>query len=120
MDDLDVFEQAVALLEDEVDGRVVGDGGSLEGAAAERRAEAAPDALERRPRFVAVGEELVTDSPEIRDLVEIAVVAGIVEEHVAVPPREEVRVGAQDPRLVEGALPEIALDLLHRCGSGAS
>ena len=115
VDDVDVFKRAVAFLEDDVDQRIPADDRSLQRAAAELRAEAAPDAFERRPRFVAMRQELVPDPAELRDCLEISVVAGVVEEHVAFGPFEKVRVGVQYPRLVEGALPQVALELPHQC-----
>ena len=115
VDDLDVFERVVALLEDDVERRIAADDRSLHRAAAELRAEAAPDALERRSRFVAMRQELVPDPAELRDCLEILVVADVVEEHVAFGPFEKVRVRVQDPRLVEGALPQVTFELPHQC-----
>ena len=120
VDDFDVFERRVAFLEDDVDRRILADDRSLPGTAAKLRAEATPDALERRPRFVAVLQDLVSDPTQLVDCLKIALVADVVEEDVSAAPFEEVRVRVQYPRPVDGALPQVTLELPHRCHSATA
>ena len=65
-------------------------------------------------------QDLVQDPAELRDCLEIALVADAVDEDLAFAPFEKVRVSAKYPRLVEGALPQVRLELPHQCRSATS